>query len=135
MTGNYAFAESTWRCGISAARIAASRSIACSAARCAARWIISCYLAQGTPESLRKQCDAAVRRGYRCFYLKVVGIDGTAEERMLEAIRGAVGVEGKIRIDANEAWTVPEAVHWLTRWHAAFGIDFAEARSRRSRSP
>ncbi len=46
-----------------------------------------CYLAQGTPESLRQQCESAVRRGYSCFYLKV-GIDGTAEERMLEAIRG-----------------------------------------------
>ena len=22
---------------------------------------------------------------------------------------------------------MPEAVHWLTRWDAAFGIDFAEA--------
>ncbi len=38
-----------------------------------------------------------------------------------------IGPQGKIRIDANEAWSVPEAVHWLTRWHSAFGIDFAEA--------
>ena len=85
-----------------------------------------CYLAQGTPESLRQQCAAAVPRGYRCFYLKV-GVDGAAEEKMLEAIRATIGPAGKIRIDANEAWSVPEAVHWLTRWHAAFGIDFAEA--------
>src|SRR5690242_5782855 len=85
-----------------------------------------CYLAQGTPENLRQQCAAAVQRGYRCFYLKV-GVDEIAEERMLEAIRATIGPAGKIRIDANEAWSVPDAVHWLTRWHAAFGIDFAEA--------
>ena len=85
-----------------------------------------CYLAQGTPDELRAQCAAGVERGYRCFYLKV-GIDAEAEEAMLEAVRATVGPQARIRIDANEAWSVPEAVRLLNRWHERFHLDFAEA--------
>jgi glucarate dehydratase len=85
-----------------------------------------CYLAQGEPDNVAAQGREAVARDYTCFYLKV-GIDGRAEEVMLEALRAVIGPERKIRIDANEAWSLPEAVHWLTRWHEKFSIDFAEA--------
>ncbi|MGD9511723.1 MAG: mandelate racemase/muconate lactonizing enzyme family protein [Geminicoccaceae bacterium] len=84
------------------------------------------YLAQGTPDDLRAQCLDGVERGYRCYYLKV-GLDDRAEEAMLEAVRATAGPQARIRIDANEAWSVPEAVRLLDRWHARFGIDFAEA--------
>ena len=85
-----------------------------------------CYLAQGPLEQLRADCEEAVRRGYTCFYLKV-GIDEHAETAMLDTIRQAIGPHRKIRIDANEAWSVPDAVRLLSTWHAAFSIDFAEA--------
>ena len=49
------------------------------------------------------------------------------EEAMLEALRGAIGPEGKIRIDVNQAWTIPQAVRLLKRWHERFDIDFVEA--------
>jgi L-Ala-D/L-Glu epimerase len=84
------------------------------------------YLAQGTPDELRQQCADGVERGYRWFYLKV-GIDAAAEEAMLEAVRAAIGPGCHIRIDANEAWSVPEAARLLERWHGRFGLDFAEA--------
>ena len=84
------------------------------------------YLAQGTPDELRAQCADGVERGYRWFYLKV-GLDAEAEEAMLEAVRAAIGPSCHIRIDANEAWSVPEAARLLERWHARFGLDFAEA--------
>lgn len=84
------------------------------------------YLAQGSPEELSRQCADGIARGYRCFYLKV-GIDSAAEEAMLEAVRTAIGPQARIRIDANEAWSVPEAVYLLERWHGRFGIDFVEA--------
>lgn len=84
------------------------------------------YLAQGTPDELRAQCAEGVARGYRCYYLKV-GIDAVAEEAMLEAVRATVGPMARIRIDANEAWSVPEAVRLLNRWNGRFGIDFVEA--------
>jgi L-alanine-DL-glutamate epimerase-like enolase superfamily enzyme len=84
------------------------------------------YLAVGTPEDLTEQCRDGVARGYGCFYLKV-GVDAVAEEAMLAAIRAAIGPDAKIRIDANEAWSVPEARKLLNRWDQMFGIDFAEA--------
>jgi glucarate dehydratase len=85
-----------------------------------------CYLAQGSPEDVTYQCQAGVARGYTCFYLKV-GIDATAETAMLAAVRYAVGDDRKIRIDANEAWSVPEAVKILRRWDREFNLDFCEA--------
>src|SRR4051812_25780247 len=84
------------------------------------------YLAVGTPEDLTEQCRDGVARSYGCFYLKV-GVDAAAEEAMLAAIRAAIGPDAKIRIDANEAWSVPEARRLLNRWDQMFGIDFAEA--------
>lgn len=84
------------------------------------------YLSQGTPEEVAAQCADGVRRGYRCYYLKV-GVNWRAEEAMLEAIRATVGSAPRIRIDANEAWSVPEAARLLGRWNEMFGIDFAEA--------
>ena len=46
---------------------------------------------------------------------------------MLAAVRQAIGPRRKIRIDANQAWSVPEAARLLNDWHARFGIDFVEA--------
>jgi L-Ala-D/L-Glu epimerase len=85
-----------------------------------------CYLARGRAEDLTRQCQDGVARGYTCFYLKV-GVDAAAETAMLAAIREAIGDERKIRIDANEAWSVPEAVKILRRWDAEFTLDFCEA--------
>ena len=84
------------------------------------------YLSQGSPEHVERECAAGVHRGYTCFYLKV-GIDSKAETEMLAAIRRTIGPERKIRIDANMAWSVPEAVRLLTAWNGAFDIDFCEA--------
>lgn len=84
------------------------------------------YLSQGRPDEVAAQCADGVARGYGCYYLKV-GVDAAAEEEMLEAIRATVGPSARIRIDANEAWSVPEAVRLLARWNERFGIDFAEA--------
>jgi L-alanine-DL-glutamate epimerase-like enolase superfamily enzyme len=84
------------------------------------------YLAGGTPENVAEQCQVGVSRGYSCFYLKV-GVDAAAEEAMLDAIRSEIGPDRKIRIDANEAWSLAEASRLLTQWNARFGIDLAEA--------
>jgi L-alanine-DL-glutamate epimerase-like enolase superfamily enzyme len=84
------------------------------------------YLTVGTPEEVAEQCRDGVARGYDVFYLKV-GVDAPAEEAMLAAARSVLGERRKIRIDANEAWSVAEASRLLTRWNDLFGIDFAEA--------
>ncbi len=85
-----------------------------------------CYLNWGSPEAVAGQCRDGVERGYTVFYLKV-GVDAAAEEAMLAAIRRTIGPHRKIRIDANQAWTVPEATRLLTDWHERFEINFVEA--------
>jgi glucarate dehydratase len=84
------------------------------------------YLARGSPAEIAQQAADGVRRGYTCFYLKV-GLDEFAETEMLTALRTAIGPGRKIRVDANQAWNIPQAARLLNRWDAAFGIDFAEA--------
>jgi L-alanine-DL-glutamate epimerase-like enolase superfamily enzyme len=84
------------------------------------------YLARGAPDEIARQAADGVGRGYTCFYLKV-GLDERAEAEMLAALRTAIGRDRKIRIDANQAWNVPQATRLLTRWDAEFGIDFTEA--------
>jgi glucarate dehydratase len=84
------------------------------------------YLSGADPDALASECADGVARGYSCFYLKV-GVDASAEEAKLATIRSAIGPSRRIRIDANEAWSLPEAARWLTTWHQRFTIDFAEA--------
>ncbi len=84
------------------------------------------YLAWGTPEEVAAQCREGAERGYSVFYLKV-GKDRAQEEAMLEAVRSTIGPSRKLRIDANQSWTLPEAERILDDWHARFDIDFAEA--------
>ena len=84
-----------------------------------------CYLSYGDDlEQLKAECRDGVDRGYHVFYRKV-GVDIDTECRAMQAIREVIGPERKIRIDANEAWTVPQALHnldLLNQWQ----IDFAE---------
>ncbi|TMJ34609.1 MAG: hypothetical protein E6G87_13925 [Alphaproteobacteria bacterium] len=84
------------------------------------------YMEWGTPKEIEKQCKDGVARGYQAYYIKV-GVDEQKEEAMLEALRGAIGPEGKLRIDVNQAWTIPQATRLLKRWHQRYDIDFVEA--------
>jgi L-alanine-DL-glutamate epimerase-like enolase superfamily enzyme len=67
-----------------------------------------------------------VARGYSVFYMKA-GVDEAVEERTLETVRGVIGPTRKIRIDCNQAWSVPTAIRLINRWHQAFDLDFVEA--------
>ncbi|HXI41156.1 MAG TPA: mandelate racemase/muconate lactonizing enzyme family protein [Bryobacteraceae bacterium] len=82
------------------------------------------YLARGTAESLVAQCRDGVARGYRVFYLKV-GLDIDAEYEMVRIVREAIGTDRRLRLDANGAWTVNEAIRNLDRLDE-FHIDFIE---------
>jgi L-Ala-D/L-Glu epimerase len=68
------------------------------------------------------QAEAAVATGFRCLKLKV-GVDGDA--RRLAAVRAAAGRGVAIRLDANGAWSVEEAVRVLRRF-AVRGIELCE---------
>jgi glucarate dehydratase len=84
------------------------------------------YMEWGTPQEIERQGRDGVERGYRAYYIKA-GVDEKKEEAMLEALRHSIGAEGKIRIDVNQAWTTPQAVRLLNRWHRRFDLDFVEA--------
>ena len=68
------------------------------------------------------QAEAAVAAGFRCLKLKV-GVDGDAGR--LAAVRAAAGRGVAIRLDANGAWSVEEAVNVLRRF-AVRGIELCE---------
>jgi glucarate dehydratase len=126
MTGNFAFAGIDMALWDLCGKIAGQPLYRLLGGAVHAEINYAYYLSQGTPDDLVAQCRDGQARGYDCFYLKV-GIDAPAEESMLEAIRATAGPDAKIRIDANEAWSVPQAVNLLNRWHGKFGIDFSEA--------
>lgn len=66
------------------------------------------YLSQGSTESLVEQCQDGLSKGFSVFYLKV-GLDIQRELTMVKVIRDTIGMENKIRLDANTAWTLPQA--------------------------
>lgn len=83
------------------------------------------YLERGTPDEMAAQGRDGAAKGYTAYYLKV-GIDTAEEEAMLEALRPAIGPAGRIRVDANGAWSVGEAVGIINRWDRRFQLDFCE---------
>jgi glucarate dehydratase len=84
------------------------------------------YMEWGTPAEIERQAKDGIKRGYRAYYIKA-GVDERKEEEMLEALRGGLGPNGLIRIDVNQAWTIPQAARLLARWHKKYDLDFAEA--------
>jgi L-Ala-D/L-Glu epimerase len=69
---------------------------------------VNMTLAAGPPGEVADQARAGLRAGYACFKLKV-GLPDDAER--VEAVREAVGPWPALRVDANGAWSVDEAVH------------------------
>src|SRR2546423_308473 len=63
-------------------------------------------------EKLTRLAQEAVAAGFRQIKLKV-GADLADDVRRFKAARAAVGPELRIAIDANQRWSVPEAVEWV----------------------
>ena len=64
-------------------------------------------LAAGPPEEVAERARTGLRDGYACFKLKV-GLPDDAER--VAAVREAIGPWPALRVDANGAWSVDEAV-------------------------
>lgn len=82
------------------------------------------YLSQGPAASLVEQCQDSLAKGFHVFYLKV-GLDMDKELAMVKAIRDTIGPGNKIRLDANTAWTLPQAKKNLSRLEE-YDIEFLE---------
>lgn len=82
------------------------------------------YLSHGSTAEITEQCKEGSAKGFEVFYLKV-GLDIEAELGMVRTVRKSVGPKAKIRLDANGAWKVYEALRNLVRLNE-YGIDLVE---------
>ena len=121
--GNFAWAGIDMALGTSAARPAASRSGACSAA-CSNEATYFFYLSRGGDESLADQALTGLAAGFDVFYLKV-GLDERDDLRMVATLRDALGPGPRLRLDVNSNWSLPQALRMLERL-AEHDIDFVE---------
>jgi L-Ala-D/L-Glu epimerase len=69
---------------------------------------VNMTLAAGPPEEVAERARAGLRDGYACFKLKV-GLPDDVDR--VAAVREAIGPWPALRVDANGAWSVDEAVH------------------------
>jgi o-succinylbenzoate synthase len=68
---------------------------------------VNLTLPGGPPEEVAAAARAGLRAGYACFKVKV-GLPGDVER--VAAVREAVGPWPALRVDANRAWSVEQAV-------------------------
>ena len=76
----------------------------------------------GPPEEVAERARRALRSGYSCFKVKV-GLPDDAQR--VAAVRGAIGDWPALRLDANGAWTVEQAIETLAAL-ARFDIQLVE---------
>jgi L-Ala-D/L-Glu epimerase len=77
-----------------------------------------------TPEKMAASAGANAARGYKNIKIKV-GLDPDEDAARVQAVREAIGKEVHLRIDANQGWTVPQAIHALRKMEPC-DIQFVE---------
>jgi len=77
---------------------------------------VNTTLPAGPAEEVAARAKERVRAGYQCFKLKVGRPD---DEERVAAVRQAIGSWPALRLDANGAWTVDEAVERIQALEAA----------------
>lgn len=75
-------------------------------------------------EEVAEDAKALVDNGYSTLYMKV-GSDGGSNLRHVARVRDAVGPEVRLRLDANEAWDVPDAIEQIRKLEK-YQIDWIE---------
>jgi L-alanine-DL-glutamate epimerase-like enolase superfamily enzyme len=77
-----------------------------------------------TPEKMALAAKEHAARGFRTHKVKV-GQDPDTDVARLQAVRESLGYDHSIRIDANQGYTVPQAIYAL-RHMEKFKIEFCE---------
>lgn len=77
-----------------------------------------------TPEKMAASVKESLALGYRQIKIKV-GEDPDLDLRRVQAVRQAIGPEVKLRIDANQGWSVTQAISALKRMEP-YQIEFCE---------
>jgi len=77
-----------------------------------------------TPANMVKSVQTRLAAGFKTFKIKV-GMEPAADVARLQAIRDAIGYDYGLRIDANQGWTVAQAITALKAMEK-FNIQFCE---------
>jgi L-alanine-DL-glutamate epimerase-like enolase superfamily enzyme len=75
-------------------------------------------------ETARAEAAEGVERGFRTVYIKI-GFELKNDLALARAIKDEVGDDVAVRVDANEAWSISEAVDALRRFEA-IDLEFVE---------
>ncbi len=87
---------------------------------------VSIEVAGGPPDGMAASCLASMRQGVRAFKAKIGGIPDDAVER-IAAMRAAVGPGVSIRADANQGYSVKEAIRFCRLAESrGLGVDLLE---------
>jgi L-alanine-DL-glutamate epimerase-like enolase superfamily enzyme len=82
------------------------------------------YVPMGSSEEMARTAAGAVAAGFSTIYLKS-GFDRGKDVSDVAAVREAVGPAPKLRVDANEAWSVAEAIA-IGRELGPYDLEFIE---------
>ena len=74
------------------------------------RVVVNAVIGAIAPEQASIRAREYIQQGYRCLKIKVGTEDFEADLRRVEAVRSQVGNAIQIRIDANQGWSVTEAI-------------------------
>lgn len=85
---------------------------------------IGAYASGIGPETPHATARAAAKAGHTAFKVKV-GFGRDTDLASLEAMRGAIGVDGTLMADANQGWTIDEAMARSAEY-AAFDLAWLE---------
>lgn len=86
---------------------------------------VNALLFSASVEATAREARAAVEAGFGTLKLKVGISSIQSDVERVAAVRREVGPEVLIRVDANEAWSVTQAVEAITRL-AGFNIEYVE---------
>jgi O-succinylbenzoate synthase len=84
--------------------------------------VLNALVRTGTPAALAERGRRLREAGYRAVKLKVGRDAPPAEAERVWALRRALGPEIELRLDANRAWSLPDAIRF---WEAIDGADVA----------
>lgn len=82
------------------------------------------YVNPGTPEQAAAQAVTLVAEGFRTLYLKI-GFAEAEDLARVSAIREAVGPGPKIRVDANQSWSVAQAIRIIGKL-SKYDLEFVD---------
>ncbi|TVR60842.1 MAG: mandelate racemase/muconate lactonizing enzyme family protein [Spirochaetaceae bacterium] len=87
---------------------------------------VSIEVAGGPPDAMAESCLASMKQGVRAFKAKIGGIPDDDVER-IAAMRAAVGPGVSIRTDANQGYSVKEAIRFCRLAESrGLGVDLLE---------